>query len=131
MGPADYVIKPFSPTELAARIRTALRRRAAPEVAEPSEAHVMGGVTADYAWCRVELAGHPVKLTPIEYRLLSKLSMNGGRVLTREHKILEVSEMAKTLDLAGNFRSDAETLRKARDSQNVGLSPVIVDVGEG
>ena len=42
MGAADYVVKPFSPTELAARIRAALRRRAAPERPEPTEPYLLG-----------------------------------------------------------------------------------------
>ena len=49
MGAADYVVKPFSPTELAARIRAALRKRAAPELAQPSEPYVRGDLTVDYA----------------------------------------------------------------------------------
>ena len=46
MGAVDYVVKPFSPTELAARIRAALRKRAA---SEPSEPYVLGDLTIDYA----------------------------------------------------------------------------------
>ena len=80
-GAADYVIKPFSPTELLARIRAALRRRAA---AQPSEPYVLGDLTIDYTGRRVVLAGSPVHLTPIEYRVLAELSANAGRVLTYE-----------------------------------------------
>ncbi len=79
MGAADYVVKPFSPTELAARIRAALRRRAA---TEPSEPYVYGDLTLDHAARRVTLAGSPVRLTPIEYRVLAELSANAGRVMT-------------------------------------------------
>ena len=70
LGAADYVVKPFSPTELAARIRAALRKRAAPELAEPSRPYVRGELTVDYALRRVVLAGNPVALTVIEYRML-------------------------------------------------------------
>ena len=80
-GAADYVVKPFSPTELSARIRAALRRRAA---AEPSEPYVLGDLTIDYAEHRVVLDGRPVHLTPTEYRVLAELSANAGRVLTYE-----------------------------------------------
>ena len=80
-GAADYVVKPFSPTELSARIRAALRRRAA---AEPSEPYVLGDLTIDYAWRRVILNGRPVHLTPTEYRVLAELSTSAGRVLTYE-----------------------------------------------
>ena len=62
MGAADYVVKPFSPTELSARIRAALRRRMAPEPLEP---YVMGDLTIDYAQRSVTVAGHMVELTAI------------------------------------------------------------------
>ena len=78
MGAADYVVKPFSPTELSARIRAALRRRA---VSEPSEPYVLGDLVIDYAERRVTLAGRPVKMMAIEYRFLTELSANAGRVL--------------------------------------------------
>ena len=80
-GAADYVVKPFSPTELSARIRAALRGRAA---VEPSEPYTRGDLTVDYAGRRVVLAGRPITLTPIEYRVLAELSANAGRVLTYE-----------------------------------------------
>ena len=79
MGAADYVVKPFSPTELAARIRSALRRRS---VGEPSEPYVLRALTINYSERRVTLAGRPVRLTPIEYRMLAELSANSGRLLT-------------------------------------------------
>ena len=82
MGAADYVVKPFSPTELAARIRAALGRRITPE---PSEPYVLDDLVINYAERRVTLAGLPVQLVAMEYRFLAELSANGGRVLTYEH----------------------------------------------
>ena len=90
MGAADYVVKPFSPMELAARIRATLRKRAAPELAEPSEPYVRGDLTVDYARRRVTVAGNPVALTAIEYRMLVELSVNAGRALTHEHLLQRV-----------------------------------------
>ena len=87
MGAVDYVVKPFSPTELAARIRAALRRRAA---SEPSEPYVLGDLAIDYGERLVTLAGRPVELVAIEYRMLTELSVNGGRVLTYEHLLQRV-----------------------------------------
>ncbi len=81
MGAADYMVKPFSPTELSARIRAALRRR---EVPKPSEPYVLGDLTIDYDERRVTLAGRPVELTAKEYGTLAELSANAGRVLTYE-----------------------------------------------
>ena len=84
MGAVDYVVKPFSPTELAARIRAALRRRAGPHPAEPSEPYSLGDLTIDYAGHRVAVAGRPVRLTLTEYELLFELSVHAGRVLTHD-----------------------------------------------
>ena len=84
-GAVDYVVKPFSPTELAARIKAALRRRV---TAEPSEPYVLGDLTIDYAQRRVTLAGRRVELTPTEYGMLVELSAHAGRVLTHE-RLLE------------------------------------------
>ena len=81
-GADDYVVKRFSPTELVAGIKAALRKREAPEWAEPSEPYVLGELAIDYAEHRVTLARRPVQLTAIEYGLLFELSVNAGRVLT-------------------------------------------------
>ena len=73
IGAADYVVKPFSPTELAARIHAALRRRAVPERPEPAVPHVVGELSVDFAQRRATLDGRPVRLTSLEYRLLLEL----------------------------------------------------------
>ena len=86
-GAADYIVKPFSPTELVARIRAALRRRDAPFSAEPSKPYVLDDLTINYAERLVTVAGRPVRLTPIEYALLVQLSIHAGRVVTH-HRLL-------------------------------------------
>ena len=96
MGAADYVVKPFSPTELAARIRAALRRRTVPELVEPSEPYVLGDLTIDYAERRVTVAGRPVELTGIEHRMLAELSAGAGRVLTNVQLLQRVWGLDKT-----------------------------------
>ena len=77
-GAADYIVKPFSPAELAARVRMALRRRAAPG------SFLLGDLAIDRAKRRVTLAGRPVRLTAIEYRLLHALSLDAGGATTYE-----------------------------------------------
>ncbi|MDE2756834.1 MAG: ATP-binding protein, partial [Acidobacteriota bacterium] len=96
MGAADYMVKPFSPTELAARIRSALRRRTA---AEPSKPYLLGDLTIDYAERRVTLAGWPVPLTPIEYRMLAELSANAGQLMTYQRLLDRVWGEWGTCDL--------------------------------
>ena len=87
MGAVDYVVKPFSPTELSARIRAALRRRAA---GEPSEPYVLGDLVVDYAQRSVTLSGSPVPLVAMEYRMLAELSANAGLVLTYDQLLQRV-----------------------------------------
>ena len=77
-GAADYIVKPFSPTELTARIRAALRRNADPEP------FVLGDLAIDYDRRRVTVAGRAVELTATEYELLRVLSHGAGRALTHE-----------------------------------------------
>ena len=83
-GADDYMVKPFSPTELAARIEAVLRRRAAPDRTKEREPYVLGDLTVNYAERRVTVAGCPVQLTATEYKLLFELSINAGRVLTHD-----------------------------------------------
>ena len=79
MGAADYVVKPFSPTELLARISAALRRSALSQHAEP---YRLGDLTVDYVGHQVTVAGRSANLTPTEHKLLLELCTNAGRVVT-------------------------------------------------
>ena len=90
MGAADYVVKPFSPTELAARIRAALRRQAVPALGAPTEPYLFGDLSVDYAQRRVTVAGILVDLTDIEYRMLAELSANAGLIMTHEQLLRRV-----------------------------------------
>ena len=80
-GAADYLVKPFSATELTARIQAALRKRAGPET------FALGELAIDYEARRVTVGDRPVRLTATEYELLRLLSLNAGRVSTYESLI--------------------------------------------
>lgn len=91
MGASDYVVKPFSPTELAASIRVALRKHAALNQSEPTDhTFSLEDLQIVYTERRVMVSGIPVKLTAIEYALLHQLSVNAGRVLTHTQLLLQV-----------------------------------------
>jgi two-component system phosphate regulon response regulator PhoB len=87
MGADDYVVKPFSPKELVARVRAVLRRARG---GEPSRALAVGGVSQDAARHVVTVGGRPVELTPKEFDLLHALLDAAGRVLSREHLLNRV-----------------------------------------
>jgi two-component system KDP operon response regulator KdpE len=108
MGAADYVVKPFSPTELTARIRGALRKWAGPDPLEP---FVLGELVIDYVTRQVTLAGEPVRLTAIEYRTLVELSLNAGQVLTYEYLLRKIWDVGSHGDLRP-MRTVMSTLRR-------------------
>ena len=83
---ADDLVNPFSPTELAARIRAALRKRLEPFQGEPSGPYDAGGLAIDYALRWVTVAGKPVELTATEYSVLYELAVHTPRTLT--HSVL-------------------------------------------
>lgn len=86
MGADDYVVKPFSPRELVARVKAVLRRGREPQTGTIRRS---GTIEVDDAKHQVRLAGRVVDLTVKEFALLSALMQAKGRVLNRE-QILEV-----------------------------------------
>ncbi|MCY4623384.1 MAG: response regulator [Chloroflexi bacterium] len=99
-GATDYIVKPFSPTELVARVRAALRRFGEPVLPSPEEPFVLGDLTIDYAQRRVTVSGRPAPLTPTEFDLLAALSMEAGRVAPHERLLRRVWSPGKP----GNLR---------------------------
>src|SRR5437762_10426773 len=88
-GADDYVSKPFGAGELLARLRVALRH-AAGVAREDAEAFKVGGLEVDMLRRQVLLDGVEVRLTPIEYRLLTTLVRHAGKVVTHQQLLREV-----------------------------------------
>jgi len=89
-GADDYLTKPFGTGELLARVRANLRRPRAAVGEEAETVFRFGTVEIDRHARLVRRAGAEVHLTPIEYRLLSALAANAGRVLTHRQLLREV-----------------------------------------
>lgn len=90
LGADDYVTKPFSVQELAARIRVALRHAARSNLAGEPPVVVVGKLRIDLGRREVSVGGGRVHLTPIEYRLLAALARHAGKVCTHRQLLAEV-----------------------------------------
>jgi two-component system phosphate regulon response regulator PhoB len=124
-GADDYVVKPFSPSELVARLR-ALMRRTHPGSAQ--DVLRFADVELDTAAHRVARAGKPVHLGPTEYRLLRYLMLHPGRVFSREQLLdavwgHDIYVEARTVDVhirrlrkALNGEGDVDIVRTVRSA---------------
>lgn len=89
MGADDYVTKPFTPMELLARVNSQLRRykrfmERLGTVKESSAVHTIGGLELNEETVEVTVDGEPVKMTPIEFKILLLFMKNPGRVFSAE-----------------------------------------------
>ena len=89
IGADDYVTKPFTPMELLARVNSQLRRyrrfmERLGDKEENSRIHTIGGLEINEDNVEVTVDGEPVKMTPIEYKILLLLMKNPGRVFSAE-----------------------------------------------
>ncbi len=105
-GAVDYIVKPFSPAELTARIRAALRERPEPEP------FVLGELAIHYDQRRVTVAGREVDLTATEFELLRALSINAGRVLSYGHLLRQVWGERDTVSMKNLIRAFIKKLRR-------------------
>ncbi len=103
IGADDYVTKPFTPMELLARVNSHLRRYSKYlnmlEVKREDNIYVIGGLELNENTVQVTVDGNPVKVTPLEFKILSLLIKNPGRVYSAEEIYEKVwNERAVTTD---------------------------------
>ena len=84
MGADDYLVKPFSPREMVARVRAILRRSETQTTSERSSSYAKGPLQIDFSTYEVFVRGKTVKLTLKEFELLRFLVQNPSRVLSRD-----------------------------------------------
>lgn len=91
-GADDYITKPFGTSELLARIRTALRHRAAahPENDRVTGTFTTGGLSIDFDRRLVAVDGQDIHLTQIEFKIITLVSKHAGRVLTYDYIIKNI-----------------------------------------
>ena len=111
MGAEDYVVKPFSSTELLARVASSLRKRRGVGANATRQPYKLEDLTINYSDRSVTVSGHPVKLSATEYKLLFELSISAGRVLTHDQILQRVwgLEYSGEVDL---LRSTVKNLRR-------------------
>lgn len=101
-GADDYVVKPFSPREVVARVKAVLRRAYGKETAEEEVLRFDGGrLVIDVPRHEVEVGGKVVSLTPTEFKLLVTLARSPGRVYTRS----QLTELVQGYDYEGYDRT--------------------------
>jgi DNA-binding response OmpR family regulator len=118
VGADDYVVKPFSPKELTARVRTVLRRGPLQEEQAEDDRVVRGAIVVDASRHEVTIGKKSVPFTATEFRLLRFLASHPGRVFTRDHLMSRViGEDAVVIDrnIDVHVRSIRKKLGKHRD----------------
>lgn len=128
-GADDYLVKPFGVGELLARVRAMLRRLSKSGADEQAEIY-FGDVRVDLALRSVERAGTPLHLTPIEYRLLTHLLANAGKVLTHRQILRDVWGPAHA-DNSPSLRVFMANLRQKLEADPAQPKHLLTEVGIG
>lgn len=130
IGGDDYVVKPFSPRELVARVRAILRRVSALPLPSSATANGSAPLVIDDVRCQAVYFGTALNLSRYEFRMLKAFVSHPGRVFSREQLMDQASEepdasMERTVD------THIKTLRARMRGVKPGLDPIVTHRGMG
>lgn len=130
IGADDYMVKPFSPRELAARVKAVLRRADSKPAPAKAENRNYGPFQIDEAKCRIAYHDHPLELTRYEYKLLKALIERPGRVLSRD-QLMDIAWDSPESSLDRTIDAHIKSLRAKMKKINEQEEPIQTHRGLG
>jgi two-component system response regulator ResD len=108
LGADDYIVKPFSPREMVARVKAVIKRT---DILHGQDMEIIGDLVIDIDGREIRVAGQKINLTPKEFDLLVYLMKNKGRVLSRE----KITESVWDYEYFGDQRTVDTHIKKLRE----------------
>lgn len=127
IGADDYVIKPFSPRELTARVKAVLRRT---QAAPPDSKHASSAFQVDEVKCRISYYDTVLELSRYEYKILKLFIRRPGQVFSRTHLMERVWDEPET-SLDRTVDAHIKNIRSKLKVVKPGLDPIITHRGLG
>ena len=127
-GADDYVVKPFRPREVMARVKAVLRRASARSEGEVAQVYRIGALEIDTGAVMARLGGHTVTLTPAEFRLLACMAHAPGRAFTRSELLAAALPESEALERVVDAHL-ASARRKLEAAGGSGLLQTVRGVG--
>ena len=128
-GADDYITKPFSAPELLARIRAVLRRRSAAE--ERGDAYTVGEFRIDFDKRVVTVAGEPIRLTQVEYRIVELIARQPGKVMTYSYIINHIWGPYADAENNRILRVNMSNIRRKIEQDRMAPKYILTEIGVG